>query len=167
MSKKFEVNREGYTNVYVDGCCLNQGTPQSAAGYGIFWGPNNKNNLAGQSRKNATNNVAEIQGATVAIQQAARLGIKKLCVVTDSENVYDAVTEHLPQWKKNGWHRLYEGHSKQPIKDRAAYEKLDKAIHGNSKVAIKFQLVEAHSGNQNHNAADRLAAEGARLHYNN
>lgn len=39
---KFEVNGEGFTVVYVDGCCLHQGTSQSAAGYGIYWGPNNK-----------------------------------------------------------------------------------------------------------------------------
>lgn len=124
-------------------------------------------NLAGSSRKNATNNVAEIQAATVAIQQAIRLGIKKLCVVTDSNNVFDAVAGHLEQWKRNGWVSLYEENKNQPIKDRKDFEKLDKALHADPQMLIRFQLIEAHSGNENHNAADRLAEHGAQLHYKN
>ena len=123
--------------------------------------------MAGQSRKSATNNVAEIQAATVAIQQAIRLGIKKLWVVTDSNNLYDAVTGHLEQWKRNGWISLYEANKNQPIKDRADFEKLDKAMNADPQMVIRFQLVEAHSGNESHNAADRLAEDGAELHYNN
>ncbi|XP_055303994.1 ribonuclease H1-like [Sitodiplosis mosellana] len=162
MNRNFIVDSEGYTNVYVDGCCLNPGTPQSAAGYGIFWGPNNNNNQSGQSRGGATNNIAEIQGATVAIHQAARLGINKLRVITDSKNVYDAVTKHLPQWKTNGWRSLYDG---QPIKNRSDYEALDSAIHSYPRMDVEFKHVAGHSGNQDHNKADRLAAVGARLHY--
>lgn len=37
----FLKDSEGFYNVYVDGCELNPGTYQSAAGYGIYWGPDN------------------------------------------------------------------------------------------------------------------------------
>ena len=103
-------------------------------------------NESGQSRQGATNNVAEIQGATVAIQKAARLGIKRLRVNTDSELVYEAVTENIP-------------------KNRTDFEELDRVIRNNSQMTIKFKLLRGHSGNQDHNKANRLAAVGARLHY--
>lgn len=118
-------------------------------------------NTRGQSRRGATNNIAEIQGAIVAIQQAARLNIKKLRVVTDSENVYKAVNENIPQWKRNGWRSLYDG---QPIEDRSDWEALDYAIRSNPRMVVKFKHVPGHSGIQEHNEADRLAALGAGLH---
>lgn len=41
MNRNFNIDSEGFTVVYVDGSVVNPGTPQSAAGYGIFWGHNN------------------------------------------------------------------------------------------------------------------------------
>lgn len=38
---QWDRDAEGYINVYVDGSWLHPGTSGSAAGYGIYWGPNN------------------------------------------------------------------------------------------------------------------------------
>lgn len=35
------IDSEGFTHVFVDGSWQNQGSNKSAAGYGIYWGPNN------------------------------------------------------------------------------------------------------------------------------
>lgn len=120
-------------------------------------------NVAGASRRGATNNEAEIQSATIAIQNAARMRIHKLCVNTDSKNLYDALTENIPKWRVNGWRSLYDF---EPIENREEYEKLDHVIRSNSHMKIKFKHLPGHSGNQDHNEADHLASAGARLHYN-
>ncbi|XP_031625471.1 ribonuclease H1-like [Contarinia nasturtii] len=156
------IDAEGYTNVYVDGSWLSAGSPGSAAGYGIFWGPSDPNNRKGQSPSNATNNVAEIQAATIAIKQAGQLGIRKLRVNTDSEVLYMAATQYIPKWKQNNWMSLYNIYS--PIKNRRNFEDLDIAMRSYPQMDIKFRHIPGHSGNQYHNAADRLARAGAELH---
>jgi len=143
---------DGYTEVYVDGCYLDY-----TAGYGIYWGPNNPNNDSGRCRKDATNNTAEIHPAKFAIQQAKRLNIKKLRVYTDCNALFDAVNGNIAKWKANGWCSLYDW---KPLPSRADYEDLDRVMQSVS-IDIKFKLLQAHSGNQHHNEADRLARKGA------
>ena len=56
----------------------------------------------------ATNNVAEIEAATRAVQVAKRCGIDKLQINTDSQFLIRCITEWLPKWQRNGW-RLSDG----------------------------------------------------------
>lgn len=119
-------------------------------------------NVHGKSRKGATNTVAEIQAATYAINQAARLGKEKLAVYTDLEAVVDAVNENIQKWKSNNWRSLY---NEQPIENRREFELLDEAIRKNSHMDIVFTHIPGHSGNVHHNEADHLARKGAELHF--
>lgn len=119
--------------------------------------------MYGPCKKKATNTIAEIQSAYIAIGLARQLGVTKLCVNTDSKVVFDAATHLITTWKENGWKSLYDG---SPIKDRLYFERLDKVICNNPDIKIKFNLVEGHSGNIHHNEADHLAKQGAKLHCN-
>lgn len=107
--------------------------------------------------------MAEIQSAQIAIGLAKQLGITKLCINTDSKNVYDAATYLIDEWKENDWLSLYTG---QPIVDRPYYQKLKKSICDNPQMTIRFKHIDGHCGNEYHNEADRLARKGAEQHCN-
>lgn len=115
-------------------------------------------NDSGASPKEATNSVAEIHAALIAIKQAARLGIRKLCVNTDSKNLVDAINVNITKWKTNNWRSTWDH---KPIKNRHEFEALDIAIRSNPQILIKFLYIPGHSGNEYHNAADHLARKGA------
>lgn len=117
----------------------------------------------GPCKRNAKNNVAEIQAAYIAITYARQLGVTKLCINTDSKLVFDAATYLIDEWKENDWLSLYTG---QAIVDRPYFQKLKKAIGDHPEMDIKFNHVMAHSGNQHHNEADHLARKGAERHCN-
>lgn len=117
----------------------------------------------GPCKKKATNNVAEIQSAYIAVLFAKEFGITKLCINTDSQLVFDAATYLIDEWKENDWLSLYTG---QPIVDRPYFQKLKNAICDNPHMTIKFNHLPAHSGNQHHNEADHLARKGAERHCN-
>lgn len=102
----------------------------------------------GRSRIDATNTVAEIQAATLAISQAHRLNIRKLRVNTDLKLIVDAVNGSLPSF--------------QPTADRHEFEELNRAIR-TSRMDIRFNYMPSLSGNDGHNEADHLARRGAEL----
>lgn len=114
-------------------------------------------NFSGRCRQDSDNNTAEILAAKFAIQQAHRLGIRNLRVYTDCNNLFDAVNGNIERWRANGWRSLSGG---QPIQNRRDYEELDGTIRI-VPIDIQFKLLQAHSGNEHHNAADRLARQGA------
>lgn len=114
-------------------------------------------NDSGRCRKDASNTIAEIQAAKYAIQQAHRMGIKKLRVYTDCNALFDAVNVHIAKWKANGWLSLYD---RTPIQNRSDYEELDHLMRS-LPIDVKFTLLKAHSGNQHPNEADKLARKGA------
>lgn len=78
-------------------------------------------------------------------------------VYTDCNALVDAVNVHIAKWKANGWRSLYDG---TPIQNRFDYEELDRLMRS-LPIDVKFTLLQAHSGNQNHNEADKLARKGA------
>lgn len=93
----------------------------------------------------------------MAIQQAKTLGIAKLRIFTDSQFVLDKATEWIAQWKSNNMHH---------VETSREYNKLYNVMHGGSDIEVKFEWIPAHSGNQNHNEADKLAKKGAEAHCN-
>lgn len=119
--------------------------------------------MYGPCKKKATNTIAEIQSAYLAIDLARQLGVTKLRINTDSQVVFDAGTKLISIWKANNWESIYDG---KPIKDRRYFEKFDAVLRRNPKITIDFRHVDGHSGNENHNEADHLAKRGAELHCN-
>ena len=66
-------------NVSVDGACLGNGTQNPRAGYGVVFGINDSRNSSGVVTGNRhTNQVAEIQAATRAIEVRGILIIELL-----------------------------------------------------------------------------------------
>ena len=88
-------------------------------------GPNRPLNVPFPSQGRQTNNSAEIDAATVGIQQAHEVGIKKLRIKTDSKFLVHSATEWIQRWEANDW-RTYEN---KPVRNRSVFEKMNKHNH--------------------------------------
>jgi hypothetical protein len=60
-------------HIYIDGACLDNGTPTAHAGVGVFFGPNDERNVAERlTGHNQTSCRAEIQAAIRALECSER-----------------------------------------------------------------------------------------------
>jgi len=150
---------DGYTDVFTDGACPNNGKSGARAGVGVWWGPNHSMNISQPIQGDRhTNNSAEIQAATIAITQATGAGVNKLRVNTDSEFLINCVTQWMTNWKRNGWITK----SKQPVKNKEDLMSLDDAMNS-GRIEVKWNHIKGHAGHRGNEEADRLAVEGARM----
>ena len=174
-------------DVYVDGACIGNGLPwpDSAAGFGVWFGPYHKLNFnccvtdnccdtEGNCRQFAedracgeriqSNQRAEIQAAESAIQIAFREGIVGLRIHTDSKYVLHAITKNwIAKWKGNGWLNA----KGKPVANQGDWISLDcQIVKFKSRGGIlEWKYVRAHSGNTGNDHADRLAKWAADATY--
>jgi len=155
-----QVTGDGFTEVYTDGACPNNGRGGARAGVGVYWGDHHPLNYSSRVEGDMqTNNVAEIQAAVVAVRQAVTAGRDKLLIHTDSEYLINCVTKWMQGWKKKGWKTA----SGQVAKNKDDLEKLDKLILANKGLVIRWNHVRGHSNIPGNEAADRLAVAGANM----
>ncbi|XP_029965708.1 ribonuclease H1 [Salarias fasciatus] len=144
--------------VYTDGCCSSNGRKRARAGIGVYWGRNHPLNVAERLMGRQTNQRAEIQAASKALQQAQENNIKKLVVYTDSMFTINGVTKWVKNWKQNGW-RLQGGGS---VVNKDDFVKLDRL---NSELEVVWLHIPGHAGYKGNEEADRLSREGAAKPY--
>jgi len=165
IAKGFNVDNDGYIEVYTDGACTNNGKVNAKAGIGVFWSNQirsvaNKLNVSEPAKGNkATNNTGEIQAITRSIEQAIDQNISFLRVVSDSKFAIQCVEDWMPRWKLNGW-KTTTGN----VVNRIDLEELDHTLKkaADCNMIVAFKHVRGHIGNLGNEAADRLAVEGAR-----
>jgi len=145
--------------VYTDGACFNNGFYGARAGVGVFWGMDHHLNTGAPAQGRQTNNSAEIEAATIAVQQATDMGLDSLTVITDSEFLINCQTRWVRNWQRYGWYTA-EG---RPVANRFELEKLDQVI-GCSGLNVSFEFVRGHSGHTGNLMADALARDGANMH---
>lgn len=151
------IVQDGYTQVWTDGACPNNGKGAARAGIGVYWGPNHKLNLSQRvAGERQTNNVAEIEAATMSVSQALGAEISLLQVNTDSQFLINCVTNWMKNWKRNGWKTA----TGQEVKNKPELVELDKLLQRGS-IQVKWNHVKGHSDNKGNIEADRLAVEGA------
>lgn len=92
----FQVDSNGYTQVYTDGACSANGRSGARAGLGVYWGDGHPLNISEPVSGRATNNCGEIQAATRAIKIALENGVQKLSINTDSQFLINSVTKWIP-----------------------------------------------------------------------
>ena len=106
-----------------------------------------------------TNNVAEIQAATMALTQAHSAGRQKVEVKTDSQFVINCITKWVANWKRNGWKTA----AGKPVINKEDLIELDKAVDSLGRGNVKWTYVKGHSDNYGNNQADELAVAGANM----
>ena len=93
----------GRLRVYTDGACAHNGFNGARGGIGIHFPNNPERDISEPLFGRQTNNRAEIAAATRAIQEAKKMGYRKVEINTDSNFLKQAVEEWVPNWKRNGW----------------------------------------------------------------
>uniref|UniRef100_A0A0P4VVC9 Ribonuclease H1 n=1 Tax=Scylla olivacea TaxID=85551 RepID=A0A0P4VVC9_SCYOL len=152
---KFKVDSDGFLIVYTDGACWMNGKQGAKAGMGVFFGQEHPLNVAEPIKGRATNNNAEIQAATCALELARSAGFSKVAVHTDSQFMIDCASSWMKNWKKKGWVKS-DG---QPVKNKEELMVLDSAMED---LAVKWVHVKGHAGHEGNEEADKLARQGAK-----
>ena len=136
-------------DVYTDGSCL--GNPGNGG-----WAFLVKKNDIISSRSgfvlNTTNNQMELTAAIKAIEFLDTNDVINL--LTDSNYVKNGITSWIKNWKINNW----KNSSKQPVKNKDLWKRLDEL---NSIKSVNWQWVKAHSTNNYNNQVDLLARQSA------
>ncbi|KAK0045493.1 ribonuclease H1 [Biomphalaria pfeifferi] len=140
--------------VYTDGGCFSNGRSDARAGIGVYWAPNDPDNISEPLQGKPTNNRAEIYAALRAIQIAKKKGIPNLILHTDSQFLINGITKWIKGWKKKQWINS----TGNPVINKDDFEALDEELKG---INVKWVYVRGHNGNTSNEAADRLAKSGA------
>ncbi|XP_040286922.1 ribonuclease H1-like isoform X1 [Bufo bufo] len=146
---------ERSATVYTDGSCSRNGRYGAQAGIGVYWGPNHPLNVSERLYGRQTNQRAEIEAASRAVEQARDHNVTRLNVCTDSEYTIKGMTEWVPRWKKNNWMTLYG----EEVVNKEEFESLDNLC---KELDVQWTQVQGHRGNPGNEKADRLARQGAR-----
>ena len=152
---KFNEDKDGFVHVYTDGSCI--GSLQNRkAGFGVFYGVDNKYNLSEPVGGRATNNVGEIRASIEAIKNAQCCGIKRLNIFTDSQFLIKSVVLWMEGWKANDW----KSDRNKAVLNKIEFVELDNLIK-KCNLQIKWSYIAAHKGFPGNTEADKLAKEGA------
>ena len=147
------------SQVYTDGACPSNGHGAAKAGIGVWWADGHSWNLSRRvTGDKHTNNVAEIQAASMAVSLAMDNGVQRLQVNTDSQFVINCITKWVANWKKNGWKTA----AGKPVVNKEDLVELDRLV-ASGKVDIKWAYVKGHSDNYGNNQADKLAVAGSKM----
>lgn len=152
------VDAPNATVVYTDGSCLGNGQEGAAAGAGVFWGADDPRNrsvrVPGACQ---TNQRAELYAVLLAMEEARTLaGV--LEVRTDSRYVISCMTEWIVGWRQRGWVTSQGA----PVKHQDLLTRMETLLGARTE-RVCWVHVAAHCGEPGNEAADRLAAQGARL----
>jgi ribonuclease HI len=132
-----------------DGSCL--GNPGPGGWAAILRFGDDKKELWGSERE-TTNNRMEMTAVIEALSS-----LKEPCrvlVEIDSEYVKNGITKWMDAWKRRGWRTA----SKQPVKNKDLWQKLDEAV---SRHQVRWEWVKGHAGHADNNRCDELARQAA------
>lgn len=134
--------------IYTDGACLENGSPNARAGAGVYFGVNHISNSSTRVSGAQSNNRAELLAVLVALSSVS---VRRcLCIYTDSQYVIRSIVHWGPGSASRGWVCA----NGDILKDIALWIKSRQSW-------VKFRYVKGHSGNAHNDAADELAKQGA------
>lgn len=135
---------------YIDGACKRNGKEDCRASWAVCAEFDNKLELTGFVKINASNQTAEIRAAIEACRYAKSIGQSEITIVTDSNHVHGAVTNWIEKWKQNNWLDT----KRKSIINVEEFKELLEAKKG---LQIEWLLVKGHQGHIGNERADTLA----------
>lgn len=149
-----------HTQIYTDGSSRGNGQNGARAGYGVYYGDNDKRNVSAPLTDGPqTNQRAELAAITHALRNASTSSDKKVHIHTDSQYALKALNEWGDNWDRNGY-RTAQGQpvvNKDLVKEGRQLMREIKSQGGE----VKMSHVKGHSTTYANNMADKLAVAGA------
>jgi ribonuclease HI len=105
--------------IYTDGGCIGNPGPGGWAAILLYKG--HEKELSGRFRS-TTNNRMELRAAIEGLEALTRPC--RVEIVTDSQYLRKGITEWIAKWRRNNWRTA----SKQPVKNRDLWQRLDAAV---------------------------------------
>ena len=141
-------------DVYTDGACLNNGSPDARGGMGIY---SKELEIEKSTRwtlsQNPTNQRTEMMAVAIALSMTADVE-GHVRILSDSEYVVRGLNEWMEGWKLREW-KTSKGRE---VKNRWLWELLDSL---NQERDCSFVHVRGHVGIEGNEKADELANRGA------
>jgi len=149
-------------NIYIDGSCINNGSPHAIAGYGVYFQKDDERNEFARVVGKQTNNTGELTAFIRAIEimydklNKTPINIK-INVYTDSEYVIKCATSYADKLSKNDWKTTTDKSPPNLKLIQRAYE-----LYKPFKKNIMLHHIKAHTGLSDEHStgnaeADRLA----------
>lgn len=147
MKNKSHIPQEVF---YVDGASKANGKQNCRASWAVCAEFDRDIELKGYVDKNPSNQSAELTAAIKACQEAKRLNLNEITIVTDSKYIFNAATEWIDKWKINDW----KDNKNKPVINQELFKELLYAKEG---LDIQWLHVKGHSDNAGNNRADLIA----------
>jgi len=146
-------------NVYIDGSCVNNGTPNAKAGYGVFFKKDDTRNEYARVEGKQTNNTGELTAMIRALEILSNdIENKKIInIYTDSEYVIKCSGSYGDKLYKNNWKTSEDKIPANCLLLKKLYE-----LYNPVKKLVILKHIKAHTNLQDEHSlgnegADRLA----------
>jgi len=163
--EKYIGNKEtkDHIKVFTDGSCINNGSENAKAGYGVYFGQNDIRNVSERFKGNQTSNMAELKAIIKVFDICKELlnNKKRIIIYSDSKVAIGWCTNTGEKYKNLDWkHKSMDLETINNIKE--GYELFKKYP------TIEIMYVKAHSKDDNilsigNNMADKLAKDSLQL----
>jgi ribonuclease HI len=152
----------GIINIYIDGSCIHNGSPNAIAGYGVYFKADDERNEYARVVGKQTNNTGELTAFIRAVEKiqdelTKEPPVKKISIYTDSEYVIKCAGAYGDRLFKNDW-KTTEGKVPPNLK---LLQRI-REIYRPYKKHIALHHIKAHTGFDDEHSignaeADRLA----------
>ncbi|KAJ7038669.1 ribonuclease H-like domain-containing protein, partial [Mycena alexandri] len=137
-----------WIEVYTDGSCLENGSPNARAGAGVYYGPGSEYNMSLRVSGEQTNNRGELLAILYVLSTVP--AHKRLKIYTDSEYCIRSSVYWAAGFAQKGW-KCANADLQQDIVSWIRFRSAQ----------LHFVHVKAHSGNTRNDGADAAAKLGA------